>query len=74
MPMPTWIPKAFACDIRSIYDFNPDETRIQVVKVFLSKQSQRTTAMNNNVATSIVICYSQGKNRESYHKYLSQKP
>jgi hypothetical protein len=34
--IPTWIPEAFAGDIRNIYDFNPDETRIQVAKVFLS--------------------------------------
>ena len=35
--MPEWIPKAFADDIRGIYDFSPDKTRIRVAQVFLSK-------------------------------------
>ena len=36
--MLTWIPKAFAGDIRRIYGFNPDEYSIRVAQVFLSKQ------------------------------------
>ena len=52
--MPTWIPEASAGDIRNIYDFNPDETRIQVAKVFLSGQSRSSFIDCNRQPNAIV--------------------